>query len=77
MNTRLMNATKLAEYLGVSTATVRRLVKSKELPKPLRLPGIKRDMWDVAAIDRLVDKLGGKQVYADPDAILFGAGNAR
>ena len=31
---RLMNATKLAEYLGVSTATVRRLVRGGKLPKP-------------------------------------------
>ena len=86
---RLMNATKLAEYLGVSTATLRRLVRrDRKFPKLVRLPGVKRDMWDVAAIDRYVDRLRGKGAgrsldeilfgdedeFDDPDEILFGSG---
>ena len=70
---RLLSTTKLADYLDVSPATVRRLVKSRNLPKPLRLPGIRRDLWDSAAIDRYIDRLAGKQSeYDDPDEICFG-----
>ena len=73
---RLMNATKLAEYLGVSTATLRRLVKGGELPKPVRLPGMKRDLWDGTVIDRYIDNLGSKQPVRTLDDVLFGGKDA-
>jgi len=75
MQSRLLSASDLADYLAVSQATVRRMAKRGELPKPIRLPGIKADRWDRSAIDRYLDRLAGRTVYDDPDAILFGGKN--
>lgn len=72
MQPRLLSASDLADYLAVSPATIRRMAKRGELPKPMRLPGIKADRWDRASIDRYLDRLAGRSVYDDPDEILFG-----
>lgn len=70
MEPRLLTAADLAEYLNVSTSTVRRMVARGDLPKPITIsPGVVR--WDLNAIDKMLDEYfdaGGQ--YVDPDKAL-------
>jgi len=64
---RLFSASDLARYLSVSEASVRRMAKRGDLPKPIRLPGFDGLRWDRAAIDRYLDKITTSSGYANPD----------
>ena len=55
MEKRYMNRKATAEYLGVSTRTVNRLVKDKGLPQILIGDG-SRPLYDKEAIDDWVQK---------------------
>lgn len=70
MTPRLLSARDLADYLGVSQTTVRRLVEGGDLPRPIRLSnGVVR--WDRAAIDSIIDaRSGTRGQYRDPDEAL-------
>lgn len=69
MQPRLLTAADLAEYLNVSTTTVRRMVARGDLPKPSKLGNVTR--WDRAAVDRVLDAhFGAGGQYDDPDAVL-------
>lgn len=64
---RLFSVTDLARYLSVSEASVRRMAKRGDLPKPIRLPGFGGLRWDRGVIDRYLDRISKKDGYVDPD----------
>ena len=64
---RLFSVTDLARYLGVSEASVRRMAKRGDLPKPVRLLGFSGLRWDRNLIDSYIDKASGRGGYTNPD----------
>jgi len=70
MDRRLYTMKDVAEYLSVSTSTVRRMSERGDLPKPISIGGVRR--WDKAQLDRYLDELGGnREGYDDPDIALM------
>jgi len=60
-----------ASYVGVSPAHFDRLVREGFMPRPTHLLG--RKVWDVRALDRVLDNLNGLDPGAGPttsDAVL-------
>lgn len=49
---RLLNATELAEYLGVSREYLRHWREDKDFPKPIR-----GKLWDSKAVEQYLDNL--------------------
>ena len=52
---RLLGRQAAADYLDVTPRTIERLVQAGVLPR-VHLPGIRRTLFEKAALDRLVDE---------------------
>jgi excisionase family DNA binding protein len=51
---RLLGVEAAAQYLGVSTWTVRDLIERRALPRVV-LPGVRRLLFDQRDVDRLIE----------------------
>lgn len=54
---RCLDRKEAASYVGVSPGTFDKLVRSGEIPPPIRLLG--RKVWDRSELDRTIDALSG------------------
>lgn len=65
---RLLNPTRLAEYLGVSREYLRLWRLEADFPKPVR-----GKLWDIKAIEQFLDKKSGiKSSEPDYEALFRG-----
>ncbi|MEO9459889.1 MAG: hypothetical protein ABJE63_02030 [Lentilitoribacter sp.] len=70
---RGLNRTGAADYIGVSTTKFDELVKSQQMPPPIRIGG--RVVWDIRELDDCFDALkeaNQDQAKFDEDALLAG-----
>lgn len=54
----LMSDRTLGLYLDLSRTTIWKLVSTKKLPEPVRVPGIAATRWNRADVDRVVAEWG-------------------
>lgn len=55
---RCLSLRQAAAYLGVSQSTFRKMVKSGDVPTPIRITE-KRLVWDKKQLDEFIDSLSG------------------
>jgi len=53
---RLLSADESAGYFGIHVKTFRKKSAQGLLPKPVRIVGIDRVMWDKLDLDRFIDR---------------------
>jgi hypothetical protein len=46
-----------AAYWGVSPGTFKTLVKRGQVPAPIKIPGLDRNIWDRTVLDRAMDAI--------------------
>lgn len=70
MSGRLMSSREVADYLSISTATVRNLARKGDLPAPVYITP-HQPRWERAAVDHWIDqRLEVVPSYRDPDEAL-------
>ncbi len=55
---RCLSLRQAASYIGVSQSTFRKMVKSGDVPTPIRITE-KRLVWDRKQLDEFIDSLSG------------------
>lgn len=55
---RCLSLRQAAAYIGVSQSTFRKMVKSGDVPAPIRITE-KRLVWDRKQLDEFIDSLSG------------------
>ena len=68
---RGLSLSMAAAYVGVSATTFDNLVRAQHMPKPVKVPGARRMLWDRRALDRALDLLFGAAEDAPADEIEF------
>lgn len=63
---RGLNLPQAAQYVGISERTFESLVASGQLPRPVTFANVRRAIWDIKALDLVLDRLSG--ILNDSDA---------